>query len=162
MAWTSTHCVAGTLALTLLALLIGDAGTARAQLKKSDSVVKVEAKADDKPDAEGKQTLTITLDIEKPWHVYANPVKNEDLANAQTVVRIASKARLEDFKIDYPAGKPYGDGDLKCEIYEGKVTIKARVKRARGDNSPLEVTLQLSACNASSCLPPATIKKEVR
>lgn len=160
MARTSTRCVVGVLALTLPAILLGGAGTALAQAKKSDSVVKVEAKADDKPDADGKQTITITLDIQKDWHLYANPVENDDYANAQTIVRITSKVKLEDVKIDYPAGKLYGDKE-KFRIYEGKVTIKAHVKRARADNGPLVINVQLSACDARVCLQPATIKKEV-
>ena len=47
----------GCLALTV--------GSALAQAKKSDSVVKATATAD-KPDAQGKQTVTITLEIKKP------------------------------------------------------------------------------------------------
>jgi DsbC/DsbD-like thiol-disulfide interchange protein len=161
MAGTITRCLVGMSALTLM-LLLGADGTARTQLKKSDSVVKVEAKADGKPDVDGKQSITITLDIEKDWHVYANPVKNDIVANGQTEVRVSSKAKLEDVKIVYPSGKAYGEGETKCQVYEGKVTIKAQVKRARGDNGPLEVSVQLSACNASRCLPPATVKKEIR
>jgi DsbC/DsbD-like thiol-disulfide interchange protein len=149
------------LALTLLAILLGDAGPALAQAKKSDSVVKVEAKADDKPDADGKQTITITITIDKDWHIYANPVENEDLVNAQTTVSITGKAKLDDVKAAYPAGKPYGDKDEKHKIYDGKVTIKAQVKRARGDNGPLEVTVKLQACSKNTCLFPATITKEV-
>src|SRR5207244_1488003 len=39
---------------------------------KSDSVVKVTVKgAPEKPGADGKQVLTITLAMEKGWHVYA-------------------------------------------------------------------------------------------
>jgi DsbC/DsbD-like thiol-disulfide interchange protein len=161
MSRTSTRCVVGMLALTLAVLLLGEAGTALAQAKKSDSVVKVEAKTDGKPDAGGHQTLTITLDVEKGWHIYANPVENEDLASVQTVVGIASKVKLDDVKITYPAGKPYGKGDEKHKIYEGKVTIKAQVKRAAGDTGPLEVSIKLQSCNDRTCLFPVTLKKEV-
>lgn len=160
MARTSTRCVVGMLALALLALGIGDAGPALAQAKKSDSVVKVQAKAD-KPDAKGKQTITITLDIDKSWHIYANPVENEDLANVQTVVGVASKNKLEDVKVTYPAGKLQRDNDVTYKTYEGKVTIKAQVKRARGDRGPLEVSIKLQACNDKTCLFPVTIKKQV-
>jgi DsbC/DsbD-like thiol-disulfide interchange protein len=147
-------------ALALLAVLLCDAGPVLAQAKKSDSVVKVEAKAE-KPDADGKQTITITLDIDQPWHIYANPVENEDLANAQTVVNIASKSKLDDVKIEYPTSKLQKDNDITFKIYEGKITIKAQVKRSKGDNNPLEVTIKLQACNDKTCLFPATIKKEV-
>lgn len=160
MARLNPRCVVGVLAFALLAILLGDAGPVLAQAKKSDSVVKVEAKAD-KPDADGKQTITITLDIDHPWHIYANPVDNEDLTSAQTVVSLAAKGKLDDVKIEYPRSKVQKDNDVTFKIYEGKVTIKAQVKRAKGDTSPLEVTIKLQACNDKTCLFPATIKKEV-
>jgi hypothetical protein len=162
MVHVSLRCLVGLPALAVVTILICDVGPVHAQVKKSDSVVKVEAKADNKPGADGKQTITITIDIDKDWHIYANPVKNEDLVNAQTTVTIASRVKLEDVKIDYPPGKPYGQGDERHEIYEGKATIKASVKRARGDHGPLEVTVKLQSCSKSTCLFPATIKKEVR
>jgi DsbC/DsbD-like thiol-disulfide interchange protein len=156
----STRGVVGVLALMLAALLLCDLRTAQAQAKKSDSVVKVDAKTD-KPDADGKQTITITLDIENGWHIYANPVENEDLTNAQTVVSVTSKGKLEDVKVEYPAGKLQKDNNEKFKIYEGKVAIKVQVKRAGGDTSPLEITVKLQACNDKTCLPPVAIKKEV-
>ncbi|HEY7329857.1 MAG TPA: protein-disulfide reductase DsbD domain-containing protein [Gemmataceae bacterium] len=160
MGRTNTRCLVGVLALTLPAILLFDANMARAQAKKSDSVVKVDAKTD-KPDADGKQTVTITLDIENGWHVYANPVENEDLANAQTVVSVSSRSKLENVKVEYPAGKLQQDNGEKFKIFEGKVTIKAQVKRTRNDNSPLELSIVLQACNDKTCLQPATIKKEL-
>ena len=155
---TNAGCLVGVLALP--AILICDANTALAQARKSDSVVKVEAKAD-KLDADGKQAITITLDIENGWHVYANPVENEDLANAQTVVSVTSKSKLENVKVEYPAGKLQQDNGEKFKIFEGKVTIKAHVKRSRDDNGPLEISIALQACNDKTCLQPATIKKEL-
>jgi DsbC/DsbD-like thiol-disulfide interchange protein len=160
MSRTRTRCVIGVLALVLPALLLCDPTKALAQIRKSDSVVKVEAKAD-KPDADGKQTITITLDIEKGWHVYANPVENEDLANAQTVARVASKGKLDNVKIEYPAGKLQVDNGDKFKIFEGKVAIKAQVKRAPNDTSPLEISVTVQACNDKTCLQPVTIKKEL-
>src|SRR5579871_5377405 len=83
--------------------------------KKSDSVVKVTATAD-KPDADGKQTVSILLTHEAGWHSYANPVGQEDLASAQTTVTITGKAKLDDVKVDYPTGKLIKDkivGDYK-------------------------------------------------
>jgi hypothetical protein len=148
--------------VALLALLADGAGsTAHAQGKKSDAVVKVKATAD-KPDADGKQTVTITLDIDKRWHLYANPVGNDEFTNAQTTVTVSAGAKPEDVKIDYPAGTVLKDatlGDFK--IYEGQVTIKAQVRRARGDTGPLEVSVKLQACDKGSCLLPATVKVTV-
>lgn len=144
----------------LMVMLVG--ATVRGQgLKKSDAVVKVAASAD-KPDADGKQTVTITLVHEGGWHTYANPVGLEDLASAQTSITISAKEKPEDVKVEYPAGKLVKDkvvGDYK--VYEDKVTIKAAVKRAKGDVSPLEVTVKFQACTDKQCLLPAAVKVTV-
>jgi DsbC/DsbD-like thiol-disulfide interchange protein len=160
MGLTGSRRVVGSLAVALLAFLACSAGTAQAQIIKSDSKVKVNAKAD-KPDADGKQTVTITLDIEKPWHLYANPVENEDLTDVQTVVAVSAKVKPETVKIDYPAGKLHVDRGVKYKIYEGKVTIKAQVKRAKGDSGSLEVSIKLQSCDNKQCLYPATVKISV-
>jgi hypothetical protein len=150
----------GPLALALLlgVVLSQAANEAGAQgVQKSDAVVKVSAKAD-KPGDDGKQTVTVTLAIDKSWHLYANPVGQEDLAEAQTVMTVSAKEKPTDVKIDYPAGKVTKDkvvGDYK--VYEGEVTIKATLKRAKGDASAPEVTLKFQACNEKMCLLPATV-----
>src|SRR5438876_602600 len=56
---------------------------------KSDEEVKV-AVAASKLDDAGKQVVTLTLTINKGWHIYANPVGNEDLAPAATLVKLVS------------------------------------------------------------------------
>src|SRR5262249_3744706 len=135
---------------------------AAAQGKKSDSVVKIEAKAD-KPDADGNQVVTLTITIDKPYHIYANPVGYEDLSSVQTVVTF-TKVKPEDLKVEYPPGKEINDAALNVsyKIYEDKVTIKATVKRAKGDTSPLEANVKLEACNDKGCLLPATVKVPVQ
>jgi len=132
------------------------------QALTSDTKVKIKAEAN-KPDAEGKQTLTIHLDIDKGWHLYANPVGNKDQENSQTVVNVKAGSPLKSVKIDYPAGKLVKDaqfGDYK--IYEDKVVIKAHVQRAPADNSPLQVSLDISACDKNNCLQPSTVKLTVK
>lgn len=142
------------LALAFAAL----AGAAQAQLKKSDTVVKAEAKAD-KIATDGTQLVTITLTIDKGWHIYANPIGNDDLEGAQTRASVSSKNKLQDVKVEYPKGKlvkEMGVGEFK--IYEGTVTIKATVRRAQGDTEPLDVEVKVQACGDSQCLLPATVK----
>jgi hypothetical protein len=124
--------------------------------KRSDEVVKATAKAE-KPDADGKQVVTITLDIDKEYHIYANPIGNEDLTSNQTVVTVPGKAKLG--KVEYPAGKVKPDkvvGDYK--VYKDKVTIKATVRRAAGDSGPVEFAIKLMACTDTKCLQPGTVK----
>jgi thiol:disulfide interchange protein len=147
----------------LAALAVGlmmTAGHVSAQGKKSDSVVKAKATAD-KP-VDGKQVVTITLDIDPQYYIYANPPGQEDLASAQTEVKVTGKNKPETVKIEYPEPKVEKDttlGDYK--VYRGKVTIKATVQRAKGDTGALEVAIKLQSCSKKSCLAPATIKLAV-
>ena len=134
---------------------------------KSDSMVKVTASAD-KPAADGTQVVTVTMVIEKAWHAYANPIENEMLDTAKTVVKVSGKGEPKVEKIDYAKGVKVEDkivGDYM--VYEGTVTIKATVKRAAGDKEPLEVSVKFMACEEGKngkpgrCLLPATVTIKV-
>jgi DsbC/DsbD-like thiol-disulfide interchange protein len=148
--------------LALLALLtLAATPQALAQGKKSDSVVKVTAKTD-KPAADGKQVVTVTLAVDKGWHVYANPVGLEDLAPVQTTITIEGKAKPESVKVDYPPGKLVKDAVVgNYKVYKDKTSIKVTVVRAKGDSGPLEVKVKVQSCNEKTCLLPATITVKV-
>ena len=139
----------------LLCLVGGEAVRAAG----SESKVKINVTAE-KPAADGKQTIIIDLDIEKDWHAYANPVGNDMLATAATKVILDSK--LTDVKIDYPKGKTVIDPVLgNYDIYEGKVQIKATVKRGK-DDGPLQVKVKFGVCNDQGmCLLPSIVEKKV-
>jgi DsbC/DsbD-like thiol-disulfide interchange protein len=128
---------------------------------KSDSKVKIKASAG-KPDADGKQVVTIKLKIEKPWHIYANPLGQTDFPGVETKVTVSARQKPAKVSIEYPKGKAYKDpsGEGTIYIYEGEVTIKAVVQRAKGDTGPLDVTLKLQA-TGKTCLLPATVKVKV-
>jgi len=143
-------------------IVLAAALPALGQATGSDSVVKAKATAD-KPGGDGKQVVTITLEVDPKYHLYANPVGNADLESNQTTVTVTGKARPESVKVDYPAGELVKDkvvGDYK--IYKGKVTIKASVERGKDDSGPLSVAVKLQACDKARCLLPATIKLSVR
>ncbi|HEV3236783.1 MAG TPA: protein-disulfide reductase DsbD N-terminal domain-containing protein [Gemmataceae bacterium] len=146
--------------IVTLALVLG-ISTISAAAKSSADMVKVEASAG-KIDADGKQEVTLTLNVEEGWHLYANPVGNEDLTSAQTTVKITGKTVPKDVKIDYPKGKVVEDKTVgNYSTYEGKVVIKAKVSRAKDDTGPLDVTIKLQACNERTCLPPGSVKVKV-
>jgi DsbC/DsbD-like thiol-disulfide interchange protein len=137
----------------LLALaLVCDAGGSR----KSDGQVKASAKATKISD-KGEQTVTITLEINNGWHLYANPVNHEFLEGGQTKVTINAKAKPK-VRVTYPPGKTIVDKKEKYDVYEGTVKIEAKVLREAGDTSPLEITVAVQACDKSVCLEPAKIK----
>ena len=78
-----------------------------------------------------------TLTIDKGWHLYANPVGNPDYVDNQVTVTLSSKTKLQDVKVEYPAGTVVKDktvGDYR--IYEGTVTIKATVHATRATPEP--------------------------
>jgi hypothetical protein len=128
---------------------------------RSDSVVKVAASAA-KPGADGKQVVTLTLVIDKDWHLYANPVGSKQFAGNETVVTVAGLQPGE-VTIIYPKGKALKDpesGDTYF-VYEGQVTIPVVVPAGRGPG--LEISVRLTACSGARkiCLMPATVTVRV-
>jgi thiol:disulfide interchange protein len=149
------------IAAVVLALLAG-ARPAPAQGTKSDSKVKFTTTAD-KPGADGKQVVTITMAIEKDWHAYANPVGNDDYVPSQTKVTVEGKTKPEELQVEYPKGKLIVDkmlGDFY--VYEGTVVIKATVARAKDETGPLKFKVKFMTCNDKGmCLLPATVELSV-
>lgn len=131
---------------SMLMLVLGV--QALAQPLDSTKVVKGTAKLG-KADAKGLREVTITLAVDKPYHIYANPVGNELLEPAATVVKFDSDVKVA--KIAYPKGELHIDDAVgNYSIYEGKLTIKAKVK-PKGDE-PVKVMIRLQACSKEGCL----------
>lgn len=151
--------LAASLSIAGLALV----GFAFAGGRRSDSEVKVKAIASP-IDAAGKQEVVLTLDVNKGWHIYANPVGNEDFESARTTVKIDAKAKPADVKIAYPKGDIHEIKMIgKVGVYQGKIEIRATVLRADGDKGPLDVSVKFMACGDANgqCLLPATVKVAV-
>jgi DsbC/DsbD-like thiol-disulfide interchange protein len=134
-----------------------DAQSQDAKARRSDFVVKTNVEAT-KPDADGKQSLTVTFKIEDSWHVYAHSLP-KDFPGVATNIKISGHDKIEDVKIDYPEGKLIKEADYKA--YEGTVPIKASFRRTKGDDSPLEVAVSFQACTKTSCLFPVTVTQKV-
>jgi DsbC/DsbD-like thiol-disulfide interchange protein len=144
----------------LVACVVGLAGASAvgAPPKNSEDNVKFTVKAD-KP-VDGKQVVTLTLQVEKGWHLYANPVGNAGLTSAQTTVTFSADGKAVPAKIEYPEGKLEKDdvvGDYK--VYEGTVTIKATIDRPATGAVQAEIALQ--CCNDKTCLLPSKVKLKV-
>lgn len=145
-------------ALTTLGLLVS---AATAQAQKSDKVVKITSESS-KIDDDGNQTITLHLAIDKGYHLYANPPKNENFDESKVVVEVKSAAMPQLVKVMYPEGQLLKDKDLgDYRAYEDEATITAQVRRAKGDTGPLTVVIHLYACNDKSCLAGATVKVTV-
>lgn len=133
-------------------------GSVALGLTKSDKVVKATATAS-QPDATGKQVVTITLQIDKGWHAYANPVGPKDFPGLPTTVTVDAKSKPQGVSVTYPRGKAEKDErGADYFVYENQAVIKAVVQRAKGDTGPLEVSVRVQACTSKNCLLPATIK----
>jgi DsbC/DsbD-like thiol-disulfide interchange protein len=145
------------LVMSLALMLPAQAG------QKSESKVNASATATKAGD-DGKQTVTITLEIAKGWHIYANPVGTEDLEGNKTVVTIGAKEKVV-VSVKYPEGKvkleKLGKEEVKLRIYEDKVTIQAAVTRTMGDSSPLQISIAVNACDKNNCLPMGVVKLTV-
>src|SRR5262249_44008009 len=121
-----------------LAVLVGtmaflpafiSAQDAKAKVTSSDKIkLKVEA---DKAGADGKQNVMLSLDIEKGWHVYANPVGDDLLEDAATKLTFLADGSPVEAKVEYPKGKTVTAGPDRYNVYEDSVTIKATVQRPK-------------------------------
>jgi thiol:disulfide interchange protein len=148
--------------LLAVAALVGLPVHAHAQVTKSDSVVKIEV--DPGKIENDKQTVTLTLSIQKGFHIYANHIGQENIA-LPTEVTISGKTTPQAVKISYPPGKLEQNefvGDHY--IYERKAVIAADVRRAKGDTGPLKAAIRVQACSEGQdgkCLLPATVEVNI-
>jgi DsbC/DsbD-like thiol-disulfide interchange protein len=143
----------------LLALTFSAANPALGQ----NSVTKIKVKSSvSKPDAKGFQEITLDVDVEKGWHIYANMPRNKEFEINKTVLRIVAP-KVEDVTIDYPEGQVHKDKidneEITYRVYEGTVRITARLKRV--ETAPLELDLQVYACDNSKCLPKGNLKLKI-
>ncbi len=141
--------------VALLMCLVGFGGNAvLAAPKTSEDNVKITAKAD-------KQVVTLTLEVAKGWHLYANPVGNPDMLSSQTVVTLNDGGKPVEAKIKYPDGKVVKDkvvGDYN--VYEGTVTITATLAAAPAGQ--LEAVVAVQTCTDTMCLLPSKVKLKVK
>lgn len=128
--------------------------------KKSDAMVKAKVKVEST--GPGKTVFSVHLDIKPGWHLYANPVGNEDLIGGQTTLTVGGEKKPLNVKIDYPPGKQQSDKIFgKYAVYENGVVLRVAVDRAAGDASPLDVRIRVQACDDKNCLLPGAIQLSV-
>ena len=123
------------------------------------SRVKVTAAVGKSPD-KGKKVILLTLEIEKGWWLFANPVGNSIWPSARTSVK-AKATGLKEVRVDYPKGKKATDeviGDYY--IYAGKVVIPITLQLEREDTS-VELLVKYQVMNDRSCAPPERVKLKV-
>ena len=71
---------------------------------------------------------------------------------------IAGMSKIPAGSIDLAFADPPFNIGYKYDVYEGTVKIEAKVKRSAGDASPLEVLIEVQACDDRVCLEPGKLK----
>jgi len=124
------------------------------KVTESADVVKPKLTLD--PAKDGKRNFTLAMTVDAPWHLYANPVGLELLAESQTEVTVYVGGKKVDAKIEYPKGKEINDSiGAKYSIYEGAVSIKGTFPYTEGE---VEIRVKLTACKEGTCLKPSVVK----
>jgi hypothetical protein len=103
--------------------------------------------------------ILTTLTIDPGYHVNANPASLDYLIPTVITVPGAPEAR-----VTYPAGQIFRPkfSPEGISVYEGSVEIKAELPKgalASATREPLQVEVQ--ACTAQICLPPATLTPSI-
>lgn len=142
-----------------------------------DSTSKVKASlSTSTPDKNGKQTLSIALDIEEGWYLYANPTKAnkaaEDIVGEnQTRVTFSANGKKVEAKIMYPEGVQKTeviskDEEARWHIYQKKATIICEIHRTPDVNN-ITAEVFVNACligangRTVTCLPQGKIVVKV-
>jgi hypothetical protein len=128
---------------------------------KSSDVVTISVTAE-KPDRDGKQTVTVKLHVASSFYILGNPVEDEDLEDVKTSIRVYAAGKLVEATVQYPKGKLVEPGaGLKHRIYEGEVVCKVVIARTKANPGPFEIVTDLRAANAIKPLRPSRIKKDL-
>jgi uncharacterized protein len=122
----------------------------------SGDKIKVDVKADKAAGA--TRSVTVKLEIEKGWHVYANPVGDELLEDGATKLTFLADGKAVEAKVEYPKGKTVTLGPDRYNVYEDSVTIKATVPAGAS-----KVRVKVQACNdeTKKCLLPGNVTVDV-
>ena len=141
-------------ALAVLGLIGGGAERARAQLG-APKFLKASASAPTTVTPGKPFTVTVTVTIDKPYHIQANKTKPEYIP---TVLEIGPVKGFKVGAVAYPKSVQARVGSETLAVYEGKVVLKATMT-AEGSVKPgkvtLPFTLKYQGCNETSCFPPS-------
>src|SRR4051794_5007076 len=106
--------------MVLAAVVLAAASASVVWAGTSDGKVKATATAD-KAGADGKQVVSITLEIDPAYYIYANPVDNANFEPTKTTVTITGNNKPESVKVDYPAGEVMTLKEAgEYKVYKGK------------------------------------------
>lgn len=129
---------------------------------KKDERVRVQAYLSvDKLPAGSTCQVIVVVNVEKGWHINANPPDPAFVIPAK--MRWKSKNNVELIDVKYPPGKPYDlDGAAApIFVYEGEVQYRGTVQipaETGGLTEEMEITITYQPCNERGFLPPKNTK----
>jgi hypothetical protein len=100
--------------------------------------------------------IVITLDIERGYHINANPASFDFLIPTSVTF-----ARVHPIEVRYPAPKPFRStfAPDALNVYEGTVEVVAKLEdSALTGLQSLSAAVDTQACTESMCLPPSRIR----
>jgi len=113
--------------------------------------------AHDKLVAGKKSRFAVVIDVDKGWHINANPAKPDFLV--PTALAVKSKLGTDLAGVKYPEGKGLMIGGLGEPImsYSGRVVIFGDLEvpaSAAGKEETVAIAVRYQACDDSQCLRP--------
>lgn len=103
-----------------------------------------------------KTQISLTISIRDGWHINAHNPNHPELIGTQ--IRLLTIKESTASHITYPTAqnKQLDFESQPLALYENEVVIHARIdQRIEG---PLELALDMQACNNTTCLPPETVR----
>ncbi len=140
--------------VVIAAVLLLAALTALGQgMRDSSAVVSVKAPAEVSANVGGTVSITVGLDIDKGWHLYAHG----DTTYYGISVTGLDTVPLAAVKVAYPVGHKGKFLGEKVTLLEGKEELTITGILMVELDEPLVLELECQACDAKSCLAPAWI-----
>ncbi len=105
--------------------------------------------------------LTIELTIAPQWHINSHqPLQPYLIATELQLEEATNTHMLEAIHYPEPVLEQLGFSQTPLSLYHGKQQIRASISDTA--TTPITLTLQLQACNDSTCLPPETVRLQLR
>ena len=135
---------------------VGRAGAASSR----EGPVALEVTASPVKGKEGQYLLAATVTVDPGWHVYAAvPSDSPYPATTPRVELPAGASLLSDWTTTTPSVPSPDSPDTTW--FEGRVVFSCKVNCGQRLTKPLAVTVAMQACDASTCMPPTTLKGSV-
>ena len=109
---------------------------------------------------DGRYELTATVTTDPGWHIYASvPANSQYPATTPSVALPRGTKLVADWTTD--TADVAATDSSGTTWFEGEVVFRCTLQCSVALKTPLDVTVELQACDARTCMPPATLKASV-